>query len=94
MANWKRRADCIDEAGRCCATSGKEYSLRRPASISHAWSCLAGTSPIAEREVRADYEFLAKIGETYYLSTMAALSGAGRARPGTRRRGACLVKDR
>jgi class 3 adenylate cyclase/tetratricopeptide (TPR) repeat protein len=32
-----------------------------------------GDLAIAEREVRADYEFLAGRGETYYLSTMAAL---------------------
>ena len=28
---------------------------------------------MAEREVRADYEFLARMNETYFLSTMAAL---------------------
>jgi len=32
-----------------------------------------GDLALAEREVRRDYEFLAKAGETYYLSTMAAL---------------------
>ncbi len=32
-----------------------------------------GDLSIVEREVRADYEFLAKMGETYYLSTIAAL---------------------
>ena len=32
-----------------------------------------GDLAVAEREVRADYEFLAKKGETYYLSTIAAL---------------------
>ena len=32
-----------------------------------------GDLAVAEREVRADYEFLAKKGETYVLSTMAAL---------------------
>ncbi len=32
-----------------------------------------GDLTIAEREARADYEFLATIGETYYLSTIAAL---------------------
>jgi class 3 adenylate cyclase/tetratricopeptide (TPR) repeat protein len=34
---------------------------------------LGGDLAIAEREVRADYDFLAKVGESYYLSTMAAL---------------------
>ena len=34
---------------------------------------LGGDLAAAEREVRADCAFLAKIGETYYLSTMAAL---------------------
>jgi class 3 adenylate cyclase/tetratricopeptide (TPR) repeat protein len=34
---------------------------------------LGGDLAIAEREVRADYEFLAGMGETYYLSTLAAL---------------------
>ena len=32
-----------------------------------------GDLALAEREVRTDYEFLAKMGETYFLSTMAAL---------------------
>lgn len=32
-----------------------------------------GDLALAEREVRADYAFLANVGETYYLSTMAAL---------------------
>jgi class 3 adenylate cyclase/tetratricopeptide (TPR) repeat protein len=32
-----------------------------------------GDLAIAEREVRTDYEFLARTGETYFLSTMAAL---------------------
>ena len=32
-----------------------------------------GDLALAEREVRADYAFLAKMGETYFLSTMAAL---------------------
>jgi predicted ATPase/class 3 adenylate cyclase len=32
-----------------------------------------GDLALAEREVRADYEFLEKTGEAYYLSTMAAL---------------------
>jgi tetratricopeptide (TPR) repeat protein len=32
-----------------------------------------GDLAMAEREVRADYDFLVGIGETYYLSTMAAL---------------------
>ena len=34
---------------------------------------LGGDLALAEREVRTDYEFLEKTGETYYLSTMAAL---------------------
>ena len=34
---------------------------------------LAGDLAAAEREVRADYEFLERQGETYFLSTMAAL---------------------
>ena len=34
---------------------------------------LAGDLALAETEVRADYEFLARMGETYFLSTMAAL---------------------
>ena len=34
---------------------------------------LAGDLVSAEREVMADYEFLARAGETFYLSTMAAL---------------------
>ena len=34
---------------------------------------LAGDLATAEREVKSDYEFLARAGETYYLSTMAAL---------------------
>jgi class 3 adenylate cyclase/tetratricopeptide (TPR) repeat protein len=34
---------------------------------------LAGDLAVAEREIRADYEFLRKVGETYFLSTMAAL---------------------
>jgi class 3 adenylate cyclase/tetratricopeptide (TPR) repeat protein len=34
---------------------------------------LGGDLALAEREVRADYELLAKMGETYYLSSMAAL---------------------
>ena len=34
---------------------------------------LGGDLALAEREARADYEFLSKIGETYYLSTMAAV---------------------
>jgi ATP/maltotriose-dependent transcriptional regulator MalT len=34
---------------------------------------LGGDLALAEREVRADYDFLAKMGETYFLSTMAAL---------------------
>jgi tetratricopeptide (TPR) repeat protein len=32
-----------------------------------------GDLALAEREARADYEFLAKMGETYYLSTIASL---------------------
>jgi len=32
-----------------------------------------GDLAVAEQEVRLDYEFLVKMGETYYLSTMAAL---------------------
>jgi len=32
-----------------------------------------GDLAAAEREVRADYDFLARMGETYFLSTMAAL---------------------
>jgi len=34
---------------------------------------LGGDLALAEREVRADYKYLAAIGETYYLSSMAAL---------------------
>jgi tetratricopeptide (TPR) repeat protein len=34
---------------------------------------LGGDLALAEREVRADYDFLASMGETYFLSTMAAL---------------------
>jgi class 3 adenylate cyclase/tetratricopeptide (TPR) repeat protein len=34
---------------------------------------LGGDLELAEREVRADYDFLAKSGETYYFSTMAGL---------------------
>ena len=34
---------------------------------------LAGDLVAAEREVRADYEFLTRMGETYFLSTLAAL---------------------
>lgn len=34
---------------------------------------LAGDLAAAEREVMADYEFLTQAGETYYMSTMAAL---------------------
>ncbi len=34
---------------------------------------IGGDPAVAERETRADYQFLASIGETYYLSTMAAL---------------------
>ena len=34
---------------------------------------LGGDLALAEREVRSDYDFLAKMGETYFLSTMAAL---------------------
>ena len=34
---------------------------------------LDGDLALAEREVRTDYEFLSKMGETYFLSTMAAL---------------------
>jgi class 3 adenylate cyclase/tetratricopeptide (TPR) repeat protein len=34
---------------------------------------LGGDLSVAESELRSDYEFLAKAGETYYLSTMAAL---------------------
>jgi tetratricopeptide (TPR) repeat protein len=34
---------------------------------------LGGDLTLAEHEVRADYDFLAKMGETYFLSTMAAL---------------------
>ena len=34
---------------------------------------LGGDLMLAEREVRADFDFLARIGETYYLSSMAAL---------------------
>lgn len=34
---------------------------------------VGGDLVLAEQEVRADYEFLARMGETYYLSTMAAL---------------------
>jgi ATP/maltotriose-dependent transcriptional regulator MalT len=34
---------------------------------------LGGDLAFAEREARADYEFLATAGETYYLSSMAAL---------------------
>jgi tetratricopeptide (TPR) repeat protein len=34
---------------------------------------LAGDLIAAEREVKGDYEFLTRAGETYYLSTMAAL---------------------
>jgi class 3 adenylate cyclase/tetratricopeptide (TPR) repeat protein len=34
---------------------------------------LGGDLAMAESEVRADYDFLAKAGETYFLSTMAAL---------------------
>jgi ATP/maltotriose-dependent transcriptional regulator MalT len=36
---------------------------------------LAGDFVGAEREVRADYEFLARRGETYFLATIAALLG-------------------
>lgn len=34
---------------------------------------LAGDLAFAEREARADFEFLTRMGETYFLSTMAAL---------------------
>jgi tetratricopeptide (TPR) repeat protein len=34
---------------------------------------LGGDLALAERELRSDYEYLARAGETYYLSTMAAL---------------------
>ena len=34
---------------------------------------LAGDLANAEREVKADYELLVQMGETYFLSTMAAL---------------------
>jgi tetratricopeptide (TPR) repeat protein len=34
---------------------------------------LGGDLALAEREVRTDFEFLSKMGETYYLSTVAAL---------------------
>ena len=34
---------------------------------------LAGDLATAEREARTDYEFLERQGETYFLSTMAAL---------------------
>jgi class 3 adenylate cyclase/tetratricopeptide (TPR) repeat protein len=34
---------------------------------------LGGDLALAEREVRNDYDFLAKMGETYFLSTMAGL---------------------
>ena len=34
---------------------------------------LDGDLALAEREVRSDYDFLAKMGETYFLSSMAAL---------------------
>lgn len=34
---------------------------------------LGGNLALAEREVRADYEFLDRVGEKFYLSTMAAL---------------------
>ncbi|HEY9067386.1 MAG TPA: adenylate/guanylate cyclase domain-containing protein [Burkholderiaceae bacterium] len=34
---------------------------------------LGGDLALAEREVRSDYDFLARMGETYFLSTMAAL---------------------
>lgn len=34
---------------------------------------LGGDLALAEREVRADFEFLAKMGETYFLSSLAAL---------------------
>src|SRR5262249_25882947 len=34
---------------------------------------LGGDLALAERELRADYALLADMGETYYLSTMAAL---------------------
>jgi class 3 adenylate cyclase/tetratricopeptide (TPR) repeat protein len=34
---------------------------------------LGGDLALAEQEVRADFEFLSKAGETYYLSTLAAL---------------------
>jgi class 3 adenylate cyclase/tetratricopeptide (TPR) repeat protein len=34
---------------------------------------LGGDLTLAEREVRVDFEFLSKAGETYYLSTVAAL---------------------
>jgi tetratricopeptide (TPR) repeat protein len=34
---------------------------------------LGGDLAMAEREVRADLEFLSRMGETYFLSTMAAL---------------------
>ena len=36
---------------------------------------LAGDLAAAEREARADYEFLEQQGETYFLATMAALLG-------------------
>jgi ATP/maltotriose-dependent transcriptional regulator MalT len=34
---------------------------------------IGGQPALAEREVRADFDFLSSVGETYYLSSMAAL---------------------
>ena len=50
-----------------------------------------GDLALAEREVRDDFDFLTRVGETYTLSTMAALLVARRARPGPGRRGADAV---
>ena len=60
-------------AARCCATWARA-SIAASTGIDLARvELLAGDLAAAEREVRADYEFLTKAGETYFLSTMAAL---------------------
>ena len=54
--------------------SGHSMQVRRKRSVQDARvELLGGDLALAQREVQADCDFLAAKGETYFLSTMAAL---------------------
>ena len=65
-AHYRRGRSMLRELGQGVNVASTSISLARV-------ELLGGDLALAEREVRNDYNFLAKMGETYFLSTIAAL---------------------